>query len=370
MKIISGTYTHATIHTDDIDTYSNAQIEMICNHSIFKDSKIHIMPDVHPGTYGPVGLSMTIQDKIIPNLIGIDIGCGVTVAKVKQTRAEYQKLDALIKKSIPSGFHIRTKPHRFSESFDFSRLFCHHIIHQEKAILSLGTLGSGNHFIELDQDTDGFLYIIIHSGSRHLGKEVAEYYQNMAYQSLQSREEETKISHALAYVEGPLFEQYIHDVQVVQEYATLNRTCILDEIVRGMKFKVLDTFSISHNYIEQGEHGIIVRKGAIPANKGIPVAIPIHMKDGVILGTGKGNPDWNYSAPHGSGRLYKRTDVKNHYTVSQFKKEMKGIHCFAINSALLEESPFAYRDMEQIIKYLSETIEIQKILKPVYNFKS
>ena len=335
METIKGAYTYAQIFTTNnketaIDQYACAQLQMICNQESSKDCRIRVMPDVHPGKVGTIGLTMTIGKQIIPNLIGIDIGCGMTLAQIKGKKIEYQKLDTVIRENVPSGFSIRTKPYRFANDFDFSNLNCAGHIRPDKAVLSLGSLGSGNHFIEADKDENGNLFIVIHSGSRHLGKEVTEYYLNEGQKHL--KDKGLSVPYEITWLEGPLMDDYLHDLQIVQQFASLNRAIILDELVKGMKWKVLDSYECIHNYVDASEDTIqllgspILRKGAISAKTDERVIIPINMRDGIILGTGLGNTDWNCSAPHGSGRIMKREDIKNHYTVSSFKTEMKGIY--------------------------------------------
>ncbi len=374
MEIISGVYTSAKIFTDTMEEYARAQIQMICDNKVAEGSTIRVMPDVHPGKVGTIGLTMTVGTCIMPNLTGIDIGCGITLARLNKKKAEFQKLDKVIRENIPSGFSIRRTQHRFSEQFDIGKLRCAGHVNWEKTLCSLGTLGGGNHFIELDQDAEGVLYAAIHSGSRHLGKEVTEYYLREGQKELKERGE--NVPYELTYLIGKLMEDYLHDQSVVREFASLNREAILDELVKGMKWKVDEYICCSHNYIEEPEpsentHGAwILRKGAVSARKGESVIIPINMRDGVILGIGLGNAEWNYSAPHGSGRILKRGDVKSRYTVSHFKSEMKGIYSSCIGKETLDEAPFAYRALAEIKSAIRETVEIQQILKPVYNFKA
>ena len=367
MKVVNGVYTSANIFTDNVETYALAQIQLLCDQQAFQDCKIRVMPDVHPGKVGTIGFTSTIGEMIMPMVVGIDIGCGITIVKLKQKKIEFQKLDKVIREQVPSGFQIRKRKHRFSEIFDFSDLHCRKAINEEKASLSLGTLGSGNHFIEVEKDDEGCLYAAVHSGSRHLGKEVTEYYLREGQKILQ--EQGVKIPYELTYLSGDLMEDYLHDVQVVQKFAELNRACILDELAKGMKWKVEEKFSIPHNYVEQTENLLMLRKGAISAKRGEIVAIPIHMKAGILLGKGLGNTEWNESAPHGSGRIMNREEIRKHHTVSQFKAEMKGIYCSCIGKEILDEAPFAYRGMEEIVEQIQDTVEVQKILKPIYNFK-
>ena len=379
MENIKGAYTSAQIYTINnketaIDQYAISQIQMICDQESSKNCRIKVMPDVHPGKVGTIGLTMTISDKIMPNLIGIDIGCGMTLAQIKTKKIEYQKLDTVIRECIPSGFSIRTKAHRFADEFDFNKLRCCKHIRSAKAILSLGSLGSGNHFIEVDKDPENNHYIVIHSGSRHLGKEVTEYYLNKGHTFL--KEKGINIPYELTYLEGQLMIDYLNDLQAVQQFASMNRSIILDELIKGMKWKPVDSYDCIHNYIDTSEDTLetfgspILRKGAISAKKNEKVIIPINMKDGIILGTGLGNTEWNCSAPHGAGRIMKREDVKNHFTVSSFKSAMKGIYSSCINKDTLDEAPFAYRTITEIAEVIKNTVTIDKLIKPVYNFKA
>ena len=379
MKTIKGAYTSAQIFTTKnketaIDQYAISQLQMICDQESSKGCRIRVMPDVHPGKVGTIGLTMTIGEKILPNLIGIDIGCGMTLAQIKGKKLEYQKLDTVIRNSVPSGFGIRAKVHRFADEFDFDALRCANHIHTDKARLSLGSLGSGNHFIEADKDVNGNLYIVIHTGSRHLGKEVTEHYLNEGQKYLKAKG--IKVPYELTWLEGELMNAYLHDLQIVQQFASLNRRIILDELVKGMKWKVIDSYECIHNYVDASKETIntfgsaMLRKGAISAKKKEQVIIPINMRDGIILGTGLRNTKWNCSAPHGSGRIMKREDVKNSFTVSSFKSEMKGIYTSCIGKDTLDEAPFAYRPIDEITEVISDTVTINKIIRPVYNFKA
>ena len=373
MKTINGVYTSATIFNTNttehsIDDYAIAQLQNLCDNKAFVGSTIRIMPDVHPGKVGTIGFTATLGSRILPNIIGIDIGCGMTLAMVKGKTKEFQKLDTVIREQIPSGFGVRKKPHHKALDFDFNALCCHSHIHEEKALLSLGTLGGGNHFIELDQDDDKNTYLVIHSGSRHLGKEVTDYYLSKGQKLLKA--DGIAIPYELTYLEGTLMEDYLHDLAVVQTFATLNREIMIDEITKGMKWKIQDTYSCIHNYVDFNTGIPIIRKGAISAQKGEPVIIPINMRDGIILGTGLGNKEWNYSAPHGAGRIMKREDIKANFTVSRFKSEMKGIYSSCIGKDTLDEAPFAYRDLEAIQDAITETVTIDKVVRPVYNFKA
>lgn len=365
MKTVKGIYAEAKIFTDDVEAYAQAQVKMICDNEVADGSKICMMPDIHPGKVAPIGLSMTVTDKVIPQLLGVDIGCGMTCVKLNKNNVEFQKLDKVIRENVPSGFTIRKEPHYMAEEFSYEGIHCIRHINQDKADRSLGTLGGGNHFIELDKGTDGSLYLVVHTGSRHLGEEVAEYYTKLANTCL--KEQGKDIPYYMSYLEGDNKRAYMEDVQLIQRYAEWNRQIIVREILKGMKWKAVEQFSVAHNYLDASG---ILRKGSISARNGERVIIPVNMKEGIILGIGKGNAEWNDSAPHGSGRRLKREDVKNRYTVSEFKKEMKGIYSSCVGAATLDEAPFAYRSITDIAGQIKDTVEITEICKPVYNFKA
>lgn len=398
MLELRGKYNSAKVFTDNIDQQAIAQIIELCSQPAAKDEKIRIMPDVHAGTGCTIGTTMTITDKAVPNLVGVDIGCGMETIVLKEKHIELQKLDKLIHEKIPSGFAIRRKPHRYAQQIDLSELFCIKFIDPIRAELSIGTLGGGNHFIEADKGSDGKLYIVIHSGSRHLGVETAKYYQNEAYRLLNRSSENDKneliarlhsegkekqieselkklantkrtaVPKHLAYTEGELFRKYIHDMKLVQEFADINRRAMMDEIIKGMGLHVVDRFSTIHNYIDTDS--MILRKGAVSAAEGEKLLIPINMRDGSLLCTGKGNSDWNYSAPHGAGRIMSRSQAKESFTVSEFKKQMNGIYSTTINKGTLDECPMVYKPIEDIVGNIGETVSINDIIKPIYNFKA
>lgn len=379
MEIIKGTYSAAHIFTAAgtdaaLDPYAKAQLQMLCDNEISKGCRIRVMPDVHPGKVGTIGLTMTLGRRIMPDLIGIDIGCGMTLAKIKAGPLDGKKLDTVIRDAVPSGCHLRRSPHRASDDYDFSRLLCRPHIRTDRACLSLGTLGGGNHFIEIDQDPEGGLYIVIHSGSRILGKEVTEYYLDQGQKYLKAQG--ISVPYELTWLEGPLIDAYLHDMNAAVSYASLNRRIILHEIVKGMKWKILDTYECIHNYIDTDPATVslfgapVLRKGAVSAMKGRKVIIPVSMKEGILLGTGLGNTDWNCSAPHGSGRIMKREDVRQRFTVSAFRSEMKGIYSSCIGKATLDEAPFAYRPMQAIEHAVGQSVKLEKTIRPVYNFKA
>lgn len=398
MIILNGKYNSAKVFTEVIDENAISQIIELLNQPISEGQQIRIMPDVHAGAGCTIGTTMTITDKAVPNLVGVDIGCGMETVRLKEKHIELQKLDKLIYEKIPSGFGIRSKPHRFNEKIDLMNLYCLDHVNIIKAEKSLGTLGGGNHFIEADKGHNGSIYIVIHSGSRHLGLEVAKYYQLEAYRRLNSCSKEeanaliaklksegkekqiqkelkkldktkhTSIPKALAYTEGDLFEQYIHDMKLVQEFAMLNRKAMMDEIIKGMGLHVDDCFTTIHNYIDTDN--MILRKGAVSAKQGEVLLIPINMRDGSLICTGKGNPDWNCSAPHGAGRLMSRGEAKETLTLSEFKKQMEGIYSTSVSRATIDEAPMAYKSIDDIVGNISDTVEIDDIIKPIYNFKA
>ncbi|PWT28152.1 RNA-splicing ligase RtcB [Butyrivibrio fibrisolvens] len=353
---------------ENIEQYALSQIQMIADNEASKGSNICVMPDVHPGKVGPIGLTMTITDAVNPSLVGIDIGCGMSMVKLGRIRKEYQKLDAVIGDKIPAGFKIRDTAHDMAKQFDFERLICTRHIRKDKALLSLGTLGGGNHFIEIDVDENGDSYLIVHSGSRHLGKEVAEYYSKLAYQHLRKMGRDD-VPIELSFLTGDNLSDYLHDVSIVQEYAQLNRRIMIKEICKAMKWKPVEEKSCIHNYIDNSHGEVILRKGAISARDNEDVIIPINMKDGVILGKGKGNKEWNYSAPHGAGRISSRKEVLESHTVSEFKATMKGIYSTCISKETLDEAPFAYRNIDYIKEAVKDSVDITNILTPVYNYK-
>lgn len=398
MLELNGKYNNAKIFTDIVDQASISQVMLLLNQAFTSGSRIRLMPDIHAGAGCTVGTTMTVRDKIVPNLVGVDIGCGMETVRIKEKHIELQKLDKLIYEKIPSGFNIREKAHRYFNSVSLEELYCYKKINPLRAEKSLGTLGGGNHFIEADKDEEGNIYIVVHSGSRHLGLEVANYYQNEGYAALNGASKRdideliarlkaegkektiqksikslkntktTSIPKQLAYVEGDLFDMYIHDMKIVQHFAELNRQAMVDEIIKGMKLSVEEQFTTIHNYIDT--KNMILRKGAVSAEEGETLLIPINMRDGSLICTGKGNADWNCSAPHGAGRLMSRGEAKQSFTVSEFKKQMEGIYTTSVGKNTLDECPMAYKGMEDIVGNIGDTAEIKKIIKPVYNFKS
>jgi len=369
---LQGKYNTAKVFTDNIEQEAISQIINLLNQEFVQGSQIRIMPDTHAGAGCTIGTTMTITDKVVPNLVGLDIGCGMETVILRDTHVELQQLDKVIHEHIPAGFSIRRKPHMFMEEVNLNELRCSNQVNLNRAELSLGTLGGGNHFIELDKDDDGRLWLVVHSGSRNLGKQVAEYYQKAAAKNLEKKR--IKVDKNLAFAEGQLFDDYIHDMAITQRYAELNRKAIVREIVKQMKFKVEDSFTTIHNYIEtspsQGLDTRILRKGAISAKAGERVLIPINMRDGSLICIGRGNPDWSYSAPHGAGRRMSRSAAKGSITLSQFKESMEGIYSSTLNKSTIDEAPFAYKPMDEITANIADTAEIIQIIKPLYNFKA
>ena len=407
---LKGKYNSAKIFTDVVDNSTISHIMAFLNQESLAGSKIRIMADCHDGKGAVIGTTMTIKDKVIPNVVGVDIGCGMHTAILKENRIEFPKLDSVIRKNIPSGGNIRTTPHKYAKNIRVDELRCigktncHVSIPVAEA--SIGTLGGGNHFIEVDTDDEGNKYLVVHTGSRRLGKDIAEYYQDLAYQELTNTGEKakkllkekqdalikeykkvgrakdiekalkeiriekqhTEIPYELAYLEGSLFDDYIHDMRIAQEYAYWNRKAIIDTIVKEMKWHIVDEFETIHNYIDLGN--MILRKGSISAQLGERVLIPINMRDGSIIAVGKGNDDYNFSGPHGAGRLMSRSAAKENIGMTEFRESMQGIYTTCVNKSTIDESPMAYKPIESILENIKDTVEVEKIIKPVYNFKA
>ena len=367
MMEINGAFANAIVYTDEIESSAIGQIQALCNQPFAAGSKIRIMPDVHTGKGCTIGTTMTVGEYVVPNLVGVDIGCGMDVVLLKEKRINLPTLDSFISRNIPHGRDVREKPHRNSERIDLSELECFGSIDTRRALESIGTLGGGNHFIEVDRDEEENLYLIIHTGSRNLGLQVAEYYQKLAYESVGGRSQ-NEIPFELAYLSGEDRDRYLHDMAIMQRYAALNRQTIRDCILDAMKLHEEDFFTTVHNYIDL-EHGIL-RKGAVSAREGERLLIPLNMRDGALICVGLGNDDWNQSAPHGAGRLFSRTQAESSFTLSAFKKSMAGIYTSTVSQDTLDECPMAYKDPQTIISAISDTVRIEKQTRPIYNFKS
>jgi RNA-splicing ligase RtcB len=356
------------------------------------------MPDVHAGKGCTIGTTMTITDKVVPGMVGVDIGCGMQTVKIKERDIDCEKLDALIRAQIPCGREIRDTPHEYSAREDLSLLRCAQFLNLDRAARSVGTLGGGNHFIEADRSDAGDIYLVVHSGSRHLGLEVADYYQREGAQamrgaadyqteeliaSLRSQGRFAEIQPALeklkkarsggepyelAYVEGRLFEDYIHDMRIVQRFAALNRMAMADVIISGMGLEKIDEFTTIHNYIDTDS--MILRKGSVSAKAGEKLIIPINMRDGSLICIGRGNPEWNFSAPHGAGRRMSRHSAFAQLSMERYREEMKDIYTTCVVPDTLDESPMAYKSMDEIVKQIGPTAQISERIRPVYNFKA
>ncbi len=395
---ISGAFNTARVFASRLESSAEKQIRLLCDQEFAKDSRIRIMPDVHAGAGCTIGTTMTIHNTVVPNLVGVDIGCGMETVRIYQDHLEPQKLDKLIYEKIPSGFSIHEQSHRYADQIDLSQLRCASEVNIGRALRSIGTLGGGNHFIEADKDEEGNIYIVIHSGSRHIGLEVAKLYQAEGYRQLNHSDKNavqelidklkaegkhkeiqkeikklkkqiiTDVPPSLAFLSGKLLEDYLHDMKIIQQYAVINRKAMMDDILKGMKFGAAERFTTIHNYIDT--NSMILRKGAVSAKKGEKLLIPINMRDGSLICIGKGNEDWNFSAPHGAGRLMSRNEAVNSFTVSEFKKQMKGIYSTSISRDTLDECPMAYKDMKDIVDNIGPTADIVSIIRPIYNFKA
>lgn len=364
MLTIKGKANQAIIYTNNLDSETKRQITELCDQDFLKNSIIRIMPDVHAGKGCTIGTTMTLKDKVVPNMVGVDIGCGMEVSVLANKNINLEELDRAIRKLIPSGFNIRKTEHAYVKEVPFSKLKSRKHLNIERGQLSIGTLGGGNHFIEVNKDSKGTLYLVIHSGSRNLGNQVAEHYQKLAIKQHAS----SQIPKDLAYLDGQDFADYIHDMKIMQAYAVINRKAITDEIVRAMGLVVTEQFTTIHNYIDV--KNMILRKGAISAQKGEKVIIPINMRDGSIIAVGKGNPDWNYSAPHGAGRVMSRKQARANLNLQEFRAEMENVYTTCVNKSTLDEAPMAYKPIDEIIEAIHDTVDIIDVIKPIYNFKA
>ncbi len=389
---IQGKQNEAIVYTQTLEPEAERQIRELCDQSFTAGSSIRIMPDVHAGKGCTIGTTMTITDRVVPNMVGVDIGCGMLVTALGKAHIECTKLDKVIREFVPSGSSIRGEVHPFISHTDVGALRCAAKVNLNRARLSLGTLGGGNHFIEINHDEDDNLYLVIHSGSRHMGVQIAEYYQRYAEtwmknhavvelvnrHKAEGREGELQKAIAslkadmgngsLAYLYGEPFQDYLHDMGIAQTYADWNRRAMADVIIRKMKLSAKEQFTTIHNYIDLKNN--ILRKGAISAQAGERVIIPMNMRDGSILAVGKGNPAWNCSAPHGAGRLMSRKTARETLSLKDFKSSMHGIFTTSVGKDTIDEAPAAYKPMEEILSCIGETVMVEKIIKPVYNFKA
>ncbi|MEG0371478.1 MAG: RtcB family protein, partial [Clostridium sp.] len=334
---INGKYATASVFASTIDDSATIQIRELCNEKFMKGSNIAIMPDVHAGMGCTIGTTLTITNKVVPNLVGVDIGCGVITLCLSKVEIDLNRLDNIIRKFIPSGKNIRVKPHKFVKNIKLEDLKCRDIVNINRAELSLGTLGGGNHFIEINKSDDEEIFLCVHSGSRHLGVETAQYYQALA---VKKHSNDVNLP-SLAYLDGDDFHDYIHDMKIIQEYASLNREAIAYKILEELEIKPQYQFNTIHNYIDTDR--MILRKGAVSAGKNDMLLIPINMRDGSLICRGLSNPLWNYSAPHGAGRLMSRTESKKNISLKDFKESMKGIYSTTVSNSTLDEAPMAYK---------------------------
>ena len=400
MEEIKGKVTTALSFAKTIEPEAREQIRRMCDYEFTRNAKVRIMPDVHAGAGCTIGTTMTVVDKAVPNVVGVDIGCGMYTVKLAERDIDFSIVDEAAH-YVPSGRNVWEGR---QEQFDLTELYCYRQLNDTRRLnKSLGTLGGGNHFIEIDRSSDGTNYLVIHSGSRNLGKQVAEYYQRLAidlshgkeelferqeqlianYKALGKRKEieaalkelkksfqakKSEVPADLCFVYGKYFEQYLHDVALCQKFARRNREMIAHILMKRAHLTAVDEFHTIHNYIDVDE--MILRKGAIAAHKDERVLIPINMRDGSILATGKGNPDWNYSAPHGAGRLFSRSDAKELLDMNEYRQAMEGIYTTSVNESTLDESPMAYKSLDDIVDTIEPTAEIIEVLKPVYNFKA
>ena len=367
MKII-GKQNEAIVYGDNIEDSAIEQIQILCDQAFASGSKIRIMPDVHTGAGCTIGMTMTITDKVVPNIVGVDIGCGMYTVCLGKIDIDFEKLDTIVH-GIPSGKNVWEGRQK---KFDLTVLNCYRNLKDTKRIAkSIGTLGGGNHFIEIEKTQRDVKYMIIHTGSRNLGKYKAEGRRKELQQALKTivwTQKKLEIPEELCFLYGEYMEQYLHDIAICQQFAKENRELIAQKIMEAMSWEPQEVFHTVHNYIDVKEN--IVRKGAISAKKGEKVLIPINMKDGSILAIGKGNAEWNYSAPHGAGRLYSRSQAKEQFTLQQYQKEMEGIYSTCVTEKTLDESPMAYKKLEDIVNAVQQTVDVIEVMKPIYNFKA
>ena len=400
MLEIKGKNNTAICYAKVIDDGAIEQIRRMCDYDLTKGSRIRIMPDVHTGKGCTIGTTMTVLDKACPNIVGVDIGCGMYTVKLADKMLDFEKIDEVCH-YIPSGRQVWGGR---KEGFGLQELRCYRSLKNTKRLgCSLGTLGGGNHFIEVDQASDGTFYLVIHSGSRNLGKQVAEIYQQLAIELHSGKEEyfirrneiitsykaegrrdeiqnvlkelekeytakEPDVPEDLCWLYGSFLEDYLHDVEICQRFAKRNRERMAEIILERTGMCATESFHTIHNYIDTEE--MILRKGAIAAHKNEKVLIPINMRDGAIIAMGKGNPEWNDSAPHGAGRVLSRTEAKQELNMEEYQEAMKGIYTTSVNERTLDEAPMAYKSLEDILDVVEESVEVLDIIKPVYNFKA
>jgi len=392
---INGRFTNARIFAQTALQTAIDQIQELTDQAFMTGTKVRIMPDYHAGKGCVIGTTIQLQDRVVPNLVGIDVGCGVFVAQLDVTTVDFAQLDAIIRTYVPSGqdIHKEVSPSRHFVEFE-GKQFRASGLKDDYTNLSLGTLGGGNHFIELAKDEENQHYLLIHTGSRYVGAKVANWHQKRAYENLrredltekiealkqQGRQQEIQsmiqaykeqtpfVPKDLSYLEGEAFHDYIHDMKIAQQFARMNRWTIAETIAKQMDWHFTDTFDTIHNYIDT--ETMTLRKGAVRANKDEKLVIPMNMRDGSLICIGKGNSEWNYSAPHGAGRMFSRRAAKKALNMADFKETMQGIWTTSVNEETLDEAPMAYKPMTEITSAIGETVDIVKVIKPVYNFKA
>lgn len=395
---VTGAYNTAKCFCRTLEDTARQQIQSVCDQPAFAGSRIRIMPDVHAGMGCTIGTTMTITDRLVPGMVGVDIGCGMETVRLAERTLDLDRLDRVIRTHIPAGREIRSTPHPLCQQLDLTALRCASRVSLDRARRSIGTLGGGNHFIEIDRGSDGALYLVVHSGSRHLGKQAAMLYQDEGRRAMWGgaqhqieatiaalkaagrtreiqptvsrlrREHRLTIPRELAYVEGRLFDDYLHDMKLIQRFAVLNRRAITDVILTQLGLTPVEAFTTIHNYIDTD--AMILRKGSVSARAGERLLIPINMRDGSLICIGRGDPDWNFSAPHGAGRLMSRSQAQQSLSLAQFRAEMAGIYSTCVSQSTLDESPMAYKCMDEIVSELAPTAEIVERILPIYNFKA
>ena len=397
---IEGTIATALCYATVVEDEAIEQIRRMCSYALTENVRVRIMPDVHSGAGCTIGTTMTVTDKACPNIVGVDIGCGMYTVRLGERELDFEKIDEACH-FIPSGLRVWEGR---QERFDLTGLRCYRSLRDTRRLeRSLGTLGGGNHFIEIDKAADGTFYLVIHSGSRNLGKQVAEYYQRLAvdlhagkedyfvrreelirdYKAQGRRSEiqtalrelektyqrkEPDVPDDLCWLYGSYLEDYLHDVEICQAFARRSRERMAEIILERTGMTAAESFHTVHNYIDTKE--MILRKGAIAAHEGEKVLIPINMRDGSVIAVGRGNPDWNYSAPHGAGRLMSRTKARASLDMEAYREAMAGIYTTSVNEDTLDEAPMAYKSLEDIVEVIRDSVDILDIMKPVYNFKA
>lgn len=396
---IKGAVSTAICYAKVVEDEAIEQIRRMCDYELTENCRVRIMPDVHAGKGCTIGTTMTVKDKICPNIVGVDIGCGMYTVKLSEKNADLKLIDEACR-FIPSGLNIWEGR---IEKFDLTRLKCYRSLKNTRRLeKSLGTLGGGNHFIEVDKSADGTLYLVIHSGSRNLGKQVAEYYQDLAVNLNKGIEEyfaardeiirrykeegkkceiqdalkqlnwvkhkETTVPEDICWLYGTYLDDYLHDVEICQQFAKRSREKMAEIILQRCALTAVDAFHTIHNYIDTDE--MILRKGAIAAHKGEKVLIPVNMRDGSVIAVGKGNPEWNYSAPHGAGRIMSRKKARETLNIEAYRESMKGIYTTSVSESTIDEAPMAYKSITDIIDVIGESVDIVEIIKPIFNFKA